>query len=194
MNDRRASYREIRRRETRSPRSVLASICAIALILVLAWAALEILLDVLKWPPLLVSPENAARALVDVAPAAAPWLIAAGAIAALIGLVLIGVGIAGGRRARHLLPTERSVTVVDDEAIASALARHASLAADIGPDSTRVTVTRRHADIRMTPISGTPIDGTAVRDAVARELASYVLQPALLPPRLLVDQRGKVGA
>ncbi|WP_308465196.1 Asp23/Gls24 family envelope stress response protein [Rathayibacter soli] len=184
----------IRRRETHSPRSVAAIIIAIALILTFAWLGLEILLQLLNQPPLLVTPLQMLRATAGITSTPAPWIVAGGIVVAMVGIILVLAAVTGGRRARHVLNTVRSVTVVDDEVIASALARHAASTAGISPDNTEVTISRRHADVRLTPISGVSVDRAAVISAVADELDSYELEPALRDPRLSVESRGKVGA
>lgn len=193
MSSERSTYRRIRRRETHSPRSVAAITLAVVLILTFAWLAVEIVLRMLNLPPLLVAPRSMAAALVEITSLPDSVLIGAGLVIALIGAVLVGLALTPGRRARHAIMSERTVTIVDDEVLASALARRAASAAGIGTDRVHVTVSHRHADIRLTPTSGYSIDRTAVREAVTEELDSYELEPALRAPRLSVTARGKVG-
>lgn len=187
-------YRRIRRRETHSPRAVAAIVLAIVLILTFAWLAVEVILRALKQSPLLVAPLDMATALVEITALPSSVLIGAGLVIALVGVVLVALGLSPGRRARHVIESEHAVTIVDDEVIASALAQHAALAADVSADRVRVTVSRRRADIRLTPTSGFPVDRGVVLDAVAEELESYDLDPVLRAPRLSLTAQGKVGA
>lgn len=189
-----STYQRIRRRETHSPRAVAAITLASMLILTFAWLAVEIMLRVLNQPPLLVAPLDMVTALVEITSIPASVLIGAGLVIALIGVVLLTLALSPGRRARRFIESEHTVTIVDDEVIASALARHAARAADISTDRVRVTVSRRHVDIRLTPTSGFPIDRSAVLDAVTDELNSYELEPVLRAPRLSITAQGKVGA
>lgn len=182
------------RRETHSPRSLVAIVVAIALILVFAWLATEIVLELIGRPPLLGSPAEILHGTAALTSAPISWVVTGGAVLAAIGIVLVVLGLTPGRRSRHVLASARSVIVVDDEVIASGLARRAASAARISPDNVRVTLARRTVDVRLTPTSGVLVDRSAVLDAVAGELDSYDLEPALRPPRLQVESRGQVGA
>lgn len=194
MNSEPSVYRRIRRRETHSPRSVAAIALAVVLILTFAWLAVEVILSMVDRSPLVAAPSAMATALVEVTSLPTAVLIGAGVVLALLGVVLVALALAPGRRARHLIESTHSVTVVDDEVIASALARRAASAADIDPDQVRVTVSHRRADVRLTPTSGFPIDRTAVLGVVTDELDSYALEPAVRTPRLSVTAQGTVGA
>lgn len=188
-----ALYRRILRRETHSPRSTLSIVLATILIVAFAWVATELVLSMLGQPALLVAPADMFRSALDLPAYPAGLVIAAGIVAAILGIVLIVLAIASGRRARHALDTGRSVTVVDDEVIASALARHASSAGRVDPDNTIVSVGKRSATVRLTPSSGTPVDEAAVAAAVSAELDAYRLTTSVRP-RVVVDSTGRVGA
>lgn len=188
-----STYQRIRRRETRSPRSVAAITLAVVVMATLAWLAVEIVLAMLDLPPLLVAPAEMAAALVAVTSVPGAMLMGAGLLIALVGAVLIALAVAPGRRGRHLMESPRRV-VVDDDVIASAIARHAASVAGVGPDQARVTVSRRRVDVHLTPTSGFPIDRAAVLNVVGDALDSYRLEPALEPPRLSVAEQGRVGA
>lgn len=193
MSSGRSTYQRIRRRETRSPRSVAAITLAVVVMATLAWLAVEIVLAMLDLPPLLVAPAEMAAALVAVTSVPGAMLMGAGLLIALVGAVLIALAVAPGRRGRHLMESPRRV-VVDDDVIASAIARHAASVAGVGPDQARVTVSRRRVDVHLTPTSGFPIDRAAVLNVVGDALDSYRLEPALEPPRLSVAEQGRVGA
>ncbi len=187
-------YARIRRRETHSPRSVAAIALAIALMLVFAWLAVEIVLGLLGAPPLLVPPRAIATATVEATSLPVPALVAGGIVVALVGIALLALALAPGRRPRHTIASAHALVVVDDEVVASALARSAALTAGVDAGQTRVTVSRRHADVRLTPHSGFPVDSDAVRDALARELDAYGLEPAVRARRVSVTAEGRVGA
>lgn len=194
MSSTNALNRRIRRRETHSPRSVPAIVVAVLLILALIWMVIEIVLDMANRPALLVAPHTMATSLVEVTSVAPAILIGAGLALALVGMLLVILALSPGRRARHVIGSAHSVTIVDDQVIASALARRAASAALINPDQARVTVSRRHADIHLTPTSGFPIDRASVMEVVSGEINSYGLEPPLATPRLSVATQGEVGA
>jgi hypothetical protein len=86
------------------------------------------------------------------------------------------------------------VIIVDDEVIASGLARQAASAARIDPNNVRVTVSRRNVEVRLVPTSGAPVDPVDVSRAVKAELESYGSEPPLRPARIQVEPRGRVAA
>ncbi|MCS5734591.1 DUF6286 domain-containing protein [Herbiconiux daphne] len=188
-----APYKRLLRRESHSPRSTLAIVLAIVGIVACLYAATEIVLHLLGVAPLLAAPADIAAAIASISSVETWLLVVAGAVVALIGLWLVIVAIAPGRRARHRLVTERSAVVVDDEVIASALARTASRAALVSPDGVRASVSRRSAVVTMTPRSGQPIDRAAAAEAVQRELDESGLAPTLRS-RTTIEKRGVVGA
>ncbi|RFA10912.1 hypothetical protein B7R54_18135 [Subtercola boreus] len=186
-------YRRLNRRETHSPLSGLAIVLAVIAILVLAYLGVESVLRVLGAAPLLAAPATLAQGVTD-APSYPSWtLIAGGIVVALVGLVFVITAFSGARRARHTLTSERSATVIDNEVIASALARHAARAANISPDNTSVTVTHRTAVVHVTPASGSSVDKAAVASAVDEQLAAYALKPGIRS-RIVISSNGKVGA
>ena len=186
-------YSRIIRRETHSPRSLLAIILAVILIVVLLWIGTEIVLALFGLPALLVAPVDMFTSAVGVVDAPPEAVATAGIVAAVIGLVLIVAAVSPGRRARHVLDTDRAATVVDNEVIASALARHASTAGNIDPDNATVSVSHRQADVHLTPTSGVPVNRGDVTAAVADQLDSYGLRPPVRA-RVHLAERGKVGA
>jgi hypothetical protein len=189
----RSTYSRIARRETHSPRSVLAIVLAVILILAAAYAVTEIILSIAGHPPLLVTPGSAAKGLVGANTIPVWILITAGIILALIGLWLIISSFTSGRRARHLIQTDRAVTVIDNEVIASALARHASYAANTDPDNTRVSVTHNRVVVEMTPATGRDVDKGRIQEAVDEQLAAYDVSPKL-KSKIDIKKTGKVGA
>ena len=85
-----------------------------------------------------------------------------GAVMAMAGLFFFLNAVLPGRRARHLLPDRRAAVVVDDEVIASALARRARLAANVTQEQVMVIVSQepgarqRPADLRRAAAHRTP--------------------------------------
>jgi len=186
-------YSRIKHRETTSPRATLAITLAFIIIVLIAYAVTETILSLVEQPPLLANPEGMGTALVNVPTYLAGVMIAVGIIGAMIGLILMIAAVKPGRRARHVLDSDRVAVVVDDEVIGSALARHASYQGNIDPDNARVSVTRRGAVVRLTPASGTSIAVPAVNQVVTEQLDGYGLRPTLRS-KVVVDERGKVGA
>jgi len=185
-------YSRIKRRETTSPRATLAIILAVIIILATAYAVTETILALTGQQPLLADPDQMGTAVVGLASYTPSIVIAAGVLAVLLGLLLIVAAFRAGRRPRHVLDTDRVVTVVDDEVIASALARSAAFQAGIDPDNTRVEVSRRRATIRLTPTSGTAVDRDPVTQTAGQQLQGYGLTPTVKPK--IVVERSKVGA
>jgi len=186
-------YRRILRRETHSPRSVVAITIAVVLLLVLAWVATECILALFSLPALLVAPTDALTAVTGLPQTDAAAAIMAGGIAtALIGLAMIVVSVAPGRRARHIGVVDRTAVVVDNGVIASALARTASHRANIDPDQVIVTVGHRTAEIAVRPSSGFHVDREVILEAVQQRLDEFDLRPALRA-RVVVETRGVVA-
>lgn len=193
QNQRAGLYRRITRRETHSPKSGLAVVLAVLVMLLFVYAAVEIVLNMLGQRALIASPTQVSRAITEADTYPVSLVLTAGIVAAVVGLALIVAGLTGGRRARHGLADDRSVVVVDNEVIASALARTASHAGNVDPDNTLVTVTHRGARVLLVPTSGRPVEDRRVLDAVTSQLAGVQLQPPLTAT-VTVDSHGKVGA
>jgi hypothetical protein len=186
-------YARIVRRETHSSRSVLAIILAIALIVVFAWIGVEIVIALLGGPALLVAPAEMFTSTLGLADGPAGIVATSGIVVAALGLILVIVAVAPGRRARHVLDAERTATVVDNEVIASALARHASSVGNVDPDNATVSVSHRHAVVHLTPASGVMVSPSEVTETVTEQLQSYGLRPSVRA-RVQIAERAKVGA
>jgi hypothetical protein len=187
-----STYRRLVRRETHSSRSGIAIALAVILMFALAWLGTEAVLAALGAAPLLVAPADAASAALDAVAAPAGWLVAAGAVAALVGLVLVVVGLAPGRRGRRGATSARTAAVVDDRVIARSLALTASHAGEVSPDQVDVSVSARTALVRITPTSGRSTDARAVEEAVRAELDGYDYHPALTA-KVSLAREGRVG-
>ena len=185
-------YGRISRRELHSPRSAAAISVAIVVIAFCGWLGTEIVLLLLDQPALLVTPAALAAGVASVSTVPASLLTVVALACALLAIVLLVVAVTPGRRARHLIVSERTVTVVDDEVIASALAGRAARVGGIDPDSTRVSISRRLATVHLVPTSGQPVQRDSVQQAVRDQLDGLHLRPTL-QPRVAVALGGKVG-
>ncbi|MDQ0680262.1 hypothetical protein QFZ30_003644 [Arthrobacter pascens] len=83
--------------------------------------------------------------------------------------------------------------VVDDEVIASALARSARLAANVTPEQVMVVVSQRQVTVSVRPTSGVPVEESSVLAAVQEELREMALVP-LPEVRVNVSTSGVIGA
>jgi hypothetical protein len=184
----------ILKRETRSSRAVAAVIAAVLVIVLCVYALLETAVRAIGQPPWLVDPETAAQQIVALPSGVPPLLLGAlGAVLVMVGLFFFLNAVLPGRRARHLLRDRRAAVVVDDEVIASALARRARLAANVTQEQVMVTVSRSHVLVNVRPTSGTPLDPEAVLAAVREELME--MAPVPMPDvRINVPSAGVIGA
>ncbi|PNI08411.1 hypothetical protein CXX84_10815 [Arthrobacter sp. AFG7.2] len=168
-------------RETRSSRAVVATAAAALVIGLASYGLLEAAVHAIGQPAWLIEPQVAAERLVALPAGISPLLLGAiGAVLAMIGLVFFLNGILPGHRARHLLGRRSAAgpaVVVDDEVIASALARRARLAANVTPEQVMVVVSQRQVVVNVRPTSGVPVDEDAVLTAVHSELDAMSLEP-----------------
>lgn len=184
----------ILKRETHSSRAVASIIAAVLVIALCGYALLETAVRAVGQPPWLVDPQIAAEQLVALPDGVPPLLLGVlGAVLVMAGLFFLLNAVLPGRRARHLLRDRRAAVVVDDEVIASALARRARVAANLSQEQVMVTVSRRQVQVNVRPTSGVPLSPDAVRAAVLDELRD--MNPSPLPDvRVSVSSAGVVGA
>ena len=187
-------YRRVLRREMHSPRSGLAIVLAVVLILVVAWIGTEAILAFFHQHALLVAPA-AALAGIALLPqtVVAPAIIVVGVVVAILGVIILLFALLPGRRARHTGTIGRTAVVVDNRVIASSLARSASYAARVAPDQVVVTIGHRTVLVRVRPTSGFPVDRAGIEETVAEQLGSFDLKPALRS-KVLIDRKGIVGS
>jgi hypothetical protein len=187
----------ILQRETHSSRAVVATVAAVLVIALAAYGLLEAAVHAIGQPAWLIEPQVAAERLVALPAGISPLLLGAiGAVLAMIGLVFFLNGVLPGRRARHLLrggPDTAGTAVVDDEVIASSLARRARLAANVAPEQVMVIVSQRQTEVNVRPTSGVPVDREAVLAAVRSELDAMALDPSP-EVRVNVAPSGVIGA
>nr|WP_258806052.1 hypothetical protein [Pseudarthrobacter sp. NS4] len=191
--------RRVVHRETHSTRAAVAIVAAVLVMLLAAYGLLEAGVHAIGQPAWLIEPQVAAERIVALPAGIPPLLLGAiGAVLAMAGLVFFLNGILPGRRARHVL--SRAVqsgggpaVVVDDEVIASSLARRARLAANVTPEQVMVVVSRRQVLVNVRPTSGVPVDEGTVLAAIQDELGQMGLDPS--PDiRVNVASSGVIGA
>ncbi|MFF1829182.1 DUF6286 domain-containing protein [Paenarthrobacter sp. NPDC058040] len=184
----------ILRRETHSSRAGAAGIAAVLVILLCVYALLESGVRAVGQPPWLIDPGTAAERIIALPSGIQPLLLgAAGAVIAMVGLFFFLHALLPGRRARHLLRDPRIAVVVDDEVLASALARRARTAANVTPEQVMVVVSQRLVVVNVRPTSGSRVSEEAVLAAVRAELEE--MSPVPLPDvRVNLGTSGVIGA
>ncbi|KAA9106504.1 DUF6286 domain-containing protein [Microbacterium rhizomatis] len=176
------AYRRIVRRETHSPRTVATIVVAVLLILALLYAGVEIVLGLLAQPPLLVSPGDAAAWIVGLAGAQpAGAVIGGGVVVAVLGLVLLVLGVAPGRLPKHEMAVDGRAVVVDNGVVASSLAQRISEETGILRDDITVGVSHRSVDVTVRSGFGDPYEVAPIAAVVDAELERYALVPAVTP-------------
>lgn len=184
----------ILRRETHSSRAGAASIAAVLVIILCVLALLESALRAIGQPPWLVDPSTAAERIIALPAGISPLLLgASGAVIAMVGLFFLLHSLLPGRRARHLLRDPRTAVVVDDEVLASALARRARTAANVTQEQVMVIVSRQAVVVNVRPTSGSKVSEEAVLRAVQAELDEMSLFP-MPTVQVNLSTSGVVGA
>jgi hypothetical protein len=186
--------KQILKRETHSSRAVASIIAAVLVIALCVYALLETAVRAVGQPPWLVDPQTAAEQVVALPNGVPPLLLGViGAVLVMAGLFFGLNAVLPGRRARHLLRDRRTAVVVDDEVIASALARRARLAANVSQEQVMVTVSRQQVEVNVRPTSGVPLRRDDVLTAVQDELRDMGLSPTP-EASINVATAGVVGA
>lgn len=189
-----AGMERILKRETSSSRAVASVIAAVLVIVLCVYALLETAVRAIGQPPWLVDPQTAAENIVALPDGVPPLLLGViGAVLVMVGVFFFLNAVLPGRRARHLLRDRRAAVVVDDEVIASALARRARLAANVTQEQVTVIVSRNRVLVNVRPTSGIPLSPDAVLAAVRGELEE--MGPSPMPEvRINVASAGVIGA
>ncbi|MGY4541590.1 hypothetical protein ACVWY0_001500 [Arthrobacter sp. UYNi723] len=183
-------------RETHSSRAVVATVAAVLVMGLAGYGLLESAVHAIGQPAWLIEPQLAAERIVALPAGIPPLLLgASGAVVAMVGMFFLLNAILPGRRARHVLngTGTSSAVVVDDEVIASALARSARLAANVTPEQVMVVVSRRQIIVNVRPTSGVPVAEAAVLAAVQDELSGMSLVP-VPDVRVNISTVGVIGA
>jgi hypothetical protein len=193
---RRVDMRKVVRRETHSSRASVSVVAAVLVMGLAGYGLLESAVHAIGQPAWLIEPQLAAERIVALPAGLPPLLLGAGgAVVAMVGLFFLLNAVLPGRRARHVLNSgDSSIAVVmDDEVIASALARSARLAANVTPEQVMVVVSQRQVIVNVRPTSGIPVTEQAVLAAVDDELREMSLDP-LPEVRVNVSSAGVIGA
>ena len=183
-------------RETHSSRAAVATVAAVLVMGLAGYGLLEAAVHAIGQPAWLIEPQLAAERIVALPAGIPPLLLgASGAVLAMVGLFFLLNAVLPGSRARHVLngTGSSSAVVVDDEVIASALARSARLAANVTPEQVMVVVSRRQVIVNVRPTSGVPVAEAAVLSAVQEELGGMSLVP-LPDVRVNISTVGVIGA
>jgi len=168
------------KRESYSSRAVISTFAAIVVALLALYALLESMLRVLGQTAWLIDPPTAAKRLSELPAGISPALLAViGVLVFLLGLMFFLNAVVPGRRARHVIPDRRIAVVVDNEVIASALARRARIAAGVMREQIMVVVSARTVQVNIRPTSGIALDEAQIQAAVEAELDAMALEPAL---------------
>lgn len=185
--------RHILRRETHSARSAAAVIAAILVAAAALYCLLEAVLAGLDQDTWLISPGMALQWLAGL-PGDTPRVLlgASGVLVALIGLIFFCHGVLPGRRARHVVSNPRVAIVVDDEVVASALARVARMAAGVTREQVMVVVSARQVQVSIRPTSGIRLSESHIQAVVEAKLAEMQLEPVPTVSVKLADS-GVVG-
>lgn len=189
-----AGLRRILKRETRSSRAGMAGLAAVLVIAACVYALLESALRAIGQPPWLIDPETAAERLIALPEGISPLLLGSlGGVVAMVGLIFFLNAVLPGRKSRHLLQDPRAGVVVDDEVIASALARAARTAANVTQEQVMVVVSQRQVVVNVRPTSGVPVHEERILAAVEDELQK--MAPSPMPAvHVNVATSGVIGA
>ncbi|GAA1774946.1 hypothetical protein GCM10009712_23600 [Pseudarthrobacter sulfonivorans] len=192
---RQLDIRRVVRRETHSSRAGVSVVAAVLVMGLAGYGLLESAVHAIGQPAWLIEPQLAAERIVALPAGLPPLLLGAGgAVVAMVGLFFLLNAVLPGRRARHVLNgADSTAVVVDDEVIASALARSARLAANVTPEQVMVVVSQRQVIVNVRPTSGIPLAEQAVLAAVEDELREMSLDP-LPEVRVNVSSAGVIGA
>jgi hypothetical protein len=167
---------------------------ALIVTLLCVYALLESTLQAINQPAWLIDPESAARFVAGLPDDADRGILGLlGLVTAVVGLIFVLVALRRGRSGRRSLPGGRIAVVLDDEVLASALARRARSAATVRPEQVTVVLSRNEAIVNVRPTSGIPVSAEAVLAAVEDELRRLRPQPYPLL-RVRVAGTGVVGA
>lgn len=185
--------RKLQSHELHSARSTASIIAAVLVTAICLYFMFEAAMKSLGQDVWIRSPDQWGQWLMDLPDSANPLVLAAGSLVLLaLGLFFLLHGILPGRRARHAIPNERAIVIVDDGVLASTLARRARTEAGVTPEQVVVIVSRNHVDVQLRPTSGIGIDAAVVHAAIDDELRANRIEP-VPDVRVHVAETGVVG-
>ncbi len=168
----------ILRRETHASRAVAAILAAVLVTVLAVYCLFEAALKAFGQEPWLLAPEGAWEWVRSLPDGLDPVMLGAiGGLIFLLGLFFFLNAVLPGRRSRHIIPNPRAAVVVDNEVIASSLARRARMQAGVTQEQVVVTVSRRLVEVNVRPTSGTPVDEASIAEAVEDELRRTSVKP-----------------
>ena len=118
------------------------------------------------------------------------WRAAAAVAAGIVGIALIVLAFAPGRRRRHGRAADRVGVVVDDGLLADAAARAVAERCMLPAAQVSATVTARRVQVRIRPTSGVLVDPAGASDAAQRALERLGFE---VRPVVTVATTGVVG-
>ncbi|MDQ4501241.1 DUF6286 domain-containing protein [Sinomonas sp. ASV322] len=182
------------RRETSSGRVFAAALVALVVTLLCVYALLESTLQAIGQPAWIIDPETASRFVAGLPGGANAGVLGLlGVVVAVVGVGFVLLAVLPGRPGRRVLPSQRIAVVLDDEVLASALARRARTAATVRPEQVTVVVSHGEAIVNVRPTSGVPVRAEDVLAAVEDELKRLRPEPYPLL-RVRVAGTGVIGA
>lgn len=168
----------ILRRETHASRAAAAVAAAVLVTVLAIYCLFEAALKAFGQEPWLLAPEEAWEWIRALPAGLDPVMLGAiGGLVFLLGLFFFLNAVLPGRRSRHVIPNQRAAVVVDNEVIASSLARRARTEAGVTPEQVVVTVSRRMVEVNVRPTSGTPVHEASIAEAVEDELRRTSVKP-----------------
>lgn len=180
--------RRMARRMTHRSRSVWVSLTLAPVVVVAVLVIVEAVRAGLGAPALWVSlPELWAQITGG---GTVGLVVAIGAAGA--GVLCLWGALAPGRTGRRVITSERAPLVVDDAIVAGTLSRGAARRASVGASHVATRVSRRHAEVRITPATGFPVAGTEIARAENDALAPVGLTPPVAV-RVRVEEGGRLS-
>lgn len=179
-------YRRLMRRQTHASRSkagVVAAVLGIVLAAgigtaIAAWALFPGTRDAISsW----VSPSDDTRATI---------MLASGIAAVVIGVVFVMIALTPGSKARRARDAGRSAIVLDDAAMADAIADDVARENALDRSQVSVYLSKKHAKVAVTPTSGVAVAEENVRSTAARTLSKAGF-PAEV--RVSVSEKGSIA-
>lgn len=181
------------RREMHASRAAASIFAAVLVSVAAVYVLFEAALKVFGQEPWLIDPDLAWQWAGNLPDGVDRLMLGAvGALIFLIGLYFFLSGILPGRRSRHVMPNPRAAVVVDNEVIASSLARRARTEAGVTPEQVVVSVARRLIEVNVRPTSGIPVNEAAIAQAVEDELRRTSVKP-MPDVRVKLSTEGVIG-